>query len=552
MTAAGGLDLGSMLEGMSAQDLAEFVETLPPTALERVLEILPAAEAARDAPVSPLAQAQRIDEGYVERPHLKYISDRITRAVEDVEAGRSRRLIIELPPRSGKTTLTTLFTPAWILQRHPEWPVVLTSHDGNLATSWGRQIRRWAEEGRLGVDIARDAGAVSEWETTEGGSVTARSVRASLTGRGAKVLIVDDPHKDFVDAHSVISRQQVWDWWLSVAQTRLEPPTLIIVIATRWHEDDLIGRLLSPDYPGDTNEWEEIRLPAIAEDADILGRAPGDALLSPIIEETPEEAVERVADVRRSVGTYTFSALYQQRPSPAEGTIFDASWWRYWTVDPGKATEDGRVVHFEPESSSVRSSGTWVESWDFSFKGGDSSDFVVGQRWVRHGTGRYLLAQVRGRFTFTQTLREVRAFSAAHVPTRLVEEAANGAAVIDTLRREVGGLIPVTSRDSKEARARAVSPEIEAGDVYLPHPTDPGNEWVADLLSEVRNFPNDAHDDQVDSLTQALARLRSSGRGSLSRPSVSGRQVPARDSSGSVLHSNRGGAPRVPAGGRRR
>src|SRR5699024_1225666 len=130
------------------------------------------------------------------------------------------------------------------------------------------------------VAIARDAGAVGAWETTEGGRLLSLSIRESFTGRGAKVLIIDDPHKDFVDAHSATMRTNVWEWWLSVAQTRLEPPYLVIVVMTRWHEDDLVGRLLSPDYPGDPASWEVVSLPALATSPnDALGRGKDEPLL---------------------------------------------------------------------------------------------------------------------------------------------------------------------------------------------------------------------------------------------------------------------------------
>src|SRR5699024_4690631 len=141
-------------------------------------------------------------------------------------------------------------------------------------------------------------------------------------GRGARVLVIDDPHKDFVDAHSATFRAAIWDWWLAVAQTRLEPPSLVIVIMTRWHEDDLVGRLLSKEYEGDPAAWERIRLPALADtENDPIGRELGEPLLSPLFTETREQAVERWAETRTAVGEYVWSALYQQSPSPAKGAI---------------------------------------------------------------------------------------------------------------------------------------------------------------------------------------------------------------------------------------
>jgi hypothetical protein len=172
-----------------------------------------------------------------------------------------------------------------MLRRHPEWKIVMTAHDGGLTSGWARSLRRTIEDKpELGIALARDGGAGSQWETLEKGGVFATSVRGALTGRGARVMIIDDPVKDFVDAHSVAARQTLWDWWLSVAQTRLEPPYLVIAVMTRWHEDDFIGRLFSEDYEGDPRDWEKISLPAIA---DTRGRPVGTRGGHPAAQPTP-------------------------------------------------------------------------------------------------------------------------------------------------------------------------------------------------------------------------------------------------------------------------
>lgn len=521
--------LSLLLSGLEPDEVEALVADLPDAAVAALAEVMEVAGVS--GPSSPLDTARTVDPGYAVREHLQVVSDALVRAVADVERGVSRKIIIEMPPRTGKSTLTTLFSPLWILRRHADWPIALTSHDPTLATSWGRQVRRWVEAGAAGptVQIAPDAGAAGEWETTQGGGVLSRSLRGSFTGRGAKVLFVDDPHKDFVEAHSKVERDRVWNWWLTVAQTRLEPPSLVVVIMTRWHEDDLVGRLLSNDHEGDPADWERIRLPAISEgpDGDALGREEGEPLYSPLLSETREEALERWEQTKRDVGSYAFAALFQQRPSPAGGSIFNADWWRYWTREPDRATEDGRVVYLDPEDAGTIAAGTWIESWDMAFKGTESSDYVVGQRWVRVGTRRFLVAQHRARMTFTQTLRAFDLFHVPHVPIRLVEDKANGTAVIDTMQATVSGIVPVSPKDGKEARARAVSPDIEGGHVYLPHPDEPGNEWVRDLLSELRNFPNDVHDDQVDALTQALTRMRNTQTATVANPNH-GRSLPRR------------------------
>lgn len=487
--------------------------------------------AMRVGSASPIDLALKLEPTYRARPHLKYLNDQLVKAVQDVEAGQNRQLVVSMPPRAGKSTMTSNWAPLWMLQRHPEWKVVMTSYDGGLPTGWARGMRTLIEDHPdLGIALKRDGGAGGKWSTLEGGGMYTVGIGGSLTGRGARVMIIDDPISDFAAAHSPRIRQNLWNWWLSVAQTRLEPPYLVLVTMTRWHESDFAGMLLSPDFEGDPKNWEQIVLPAIADNADdILGRKEGDPLYSPLVDETRSEALDRWDDTKRAVGTYTFSAMYQQRPAPQQGAIFNTSWWRYWTIDPSKATSDGQIVYVDPHTFG---GSRWIDSWDMTFKGGtDSGDWVVGQRWVKHEANRYLVAQKRGRWTFTQSLEEILQWAKTdnpiqspfgqYVRERLIEDTANGPAIMNVLHDKVSGLVPVRPRASKEARARAVTPEVESGNVYLPHPTDPGNEWVSDLVSELRNFPFDAHDDQVDALTQALANLVDATGGGIVNPNNS-------------------------------
>jgi len=487
----------------------------------------------RGMAASPISLAVEMDPSYKVLSHLELIDDAIAEAVRKVERGQNQMLCVSMPPRAGKSELISKRSPLWMLRRHPEWKIVMASYNSVLVGEFAQWVRRSIEDNpHLGIALARDGGKSSMWSTVEGGGLYTTSVRGALTGRGARVVFIDDPIKDFIEAHSLTMRQNVWDWWLSVVQTRLEPPYLIVVVQTRWHEDDFIGRLLSSEYEGDPKSWKEIRLPAIAEDDDLIGREAGDPLFSPIIQENRAEALDRWDDVKRAVGGYTWSALFQQRPAPAKGAIFDTGWWRYWTTDASRATEDGRIVFVDPEEFH---SGQWVDSWDMSFKGSTSnakgaSDFVVGQRWVRMAANRYLISQLRGRWSFTQSIEKMLQWGRSDdhyaspygqfVHDRIVEDRANGSAIIDTLRETISGLKPGNPTVDKASRARAVTPEIESGNVYLPHPADEGNEWVQDLLSELRNFPHDSADDQVDALTQALGYLRYSGAGGISVPGV--------------------------------
>ena len=534
-------ELLAALLAADEDDMLRAVESLPAEALQPLLGLLGAGDAAK-IPATPAEQAQELNETYLVRPHIELLSDTLADAIDDVEKrGISRQLIVSMPPRHGKTELSSVYFPVWVLRRNPKAKIGIISHSPNLAASWGRRVRREVERhgARLGIAIAPDAGAVSEWETTEGGGVMSRSIGQALAGVGFNVLIVDDPVRDFAAAHSEATRKAVWEWWTANVVTRLEPPYLVVVVATRWHEDDLIGRLLSRDHDGDPDEWDEVTIPAIADhdpakgESDALGREPGEPLLSPLIpNEDREGALERLGKLARSVGSYAWSALFQQKPAPAKGAIFDISWWRYWTTDPARATADGKVRYIDP--AELRT-GRVIDSWDATFKGTDGSDYVVGQRWAAVGANRFLLWQSRARRSFTQTVAEMEAALpggsgatpyADLVRERLVEDKANGPAIIDLLRDKISGLLPVNPRGSKEARARAVTPAIESGNVYLPDPGMPGYEWVSGLITEARSFPSGSNDDQVDSMTQALDHLYAGGSATIVSPV--GRELAAR------------------------
>lgn len=466
----------------------QIISELPGDAAAEILAEINALTAISKLPANPLAQARELDPGYRQRDYLEHLSERIALAVRDVENGYERRLIVSMPPRSGKSQLTSVYLPVWLLRKHPEWRVAVISHESTLAVNWGRQVRRIITSNpELGIQLASDLKAAGEWQVVEGGGVLARSVRGSLTGRGAKVMLVDDPHKDFAEVHSAASRDAVWDWWTSVALTRLEPPSLVVVLATRWHEDDLLGRLLERD----DGTWEQIRFPAIAEEQDALGRAPGDPLLSPLLDETRDGALTRWAEVRQAVGEYAWAGLYQQQPSPASGAIFKRDHWVLYEEAPPEHEYDRLLT-----------------SWDCAFKGNDDSDYVVGQLWGSRGADRYLIDQVRGQWTFTETLNQMRTFCGRHNATEhIVEDKANGTAILDVLRREISGMVAVSPKDAKEVRARAITPQVEAGNVHLPARAH----FTQELLAELTAFPGGKHDDAVDALTQALSRLTSQG-----------------------------------------
>lgn len=293
-------------------------------------------------------------------------------------------------------------------------------------------------------------------------------------------LIIDDPFKDRAEADSPTIRRKVWEWYTSTLYTRLAPGGGILVINTRWHMDDLSGRLLEAGSTGDGDQWRVVNFPAIAEE-DEPHRKRGDAL-------HPERyPLEQLEAIRKAIGTRDWEALYQQHPTPDGGNIFKAEWLRFWLPKELPATFDQTLI-----------------SWDMTFKDGDDTDYVVGQVWGRKGADRYLLDQTRGRMGFTETLAAFRALADKwpQATRKLVEDKANGPAVIDSLKHHVPGIIPVEPDGSKIARAHAVTSLFEAGNVHIPHPQ--ACPWASAYVAELTQFPGTAHDDQVDATTQAL------------------------------------------------
>ena len=313
--------------------------------------------------------------------------------------------------------------------------------------------------------------------TTAGGAYYAVGRGGALTGRGANLLLIDDPLKDYAEANSEVIRQSLHDWYSSVAYTRLYSGAAIILVSTRWHEDDLAGRLLR-ESGGE--EWHVLRLPAIAEVDESFRRA-GEPLWPA---KFPLKTLEQI---RRDIGDAAFVSLYQQRPAAAEGAVFNRNWWQFY--------------HYPPTCKRI------VQSWDTAFKSGLQNDYSVCSTWGVLENGYYLLSLSRVRVDFPEQTRLVgslgREWKAIAI---LVEDAASGqGAQIQELRHESAlPIIPVKVDSNKLARAYAITPMIEAGRVFLPKSAP----WLNDYVDELAAFPNGVHDDAVDSTTQALNYLR--------------------------------------------
>lgn len=298
--------------------------------------------------------------------------------------------------------------------------------------------------------------------------------------------IVDDPHKDWSEANSPTIRKKVVDWFNSVLSLRAEPGASIVVVQTRWHEDDLAGYLLREHK----DRWREIRLPALSEgDGDLLARPEGQALC-------PERYDELQLDkIKQSIGSFMFAGLYQQRPAPLEGGMVKRDSFRRWSTLPERFS-------------------TVIQSWDLTFKATGSS-YIVGQVWgaAPHSNGTvykshyYLIDQIREKLSFMDTIKRIYELSERHesAVVKLIEDKANGPAIMSALKDQVPGIVAYSPRGSKEARLAAVSGLIEAGNVFIPEKSIAS--WSDDFVEEVATFPHGRNDDQVDAMTMAIDHL---------------------------------------------
>jgi len=452
---------------------------------------------------SPVDLARYVTAGRYQAPaHLRLINEKLLQ----VARGEITRLLVEAPPRHGKSWLVSKYFPPWFIGTYPDLRIILASYEAEFAAKWGLASKLLLEEhgaSIFGVQLNPDSASAAPWDIQgHDGGMNSVGAGGPITGKGANVLILEDVIKNAEQAHSATQRESLWQWFQSVAFTRLEPGAAIIIMGARWHEDDLTGRLLNSGEP-----WVEVKLPAIAEEDDQLGRLPGEALW-------PERySVEDLESIRRTVGSYTWAALYQQSPAPVGGNILLRSWFRYWqprdkSFPPVSVlTGDGQRLNHSPVVLPETFDET-LQSWDLSFKESATSDYVVGQVWGLKGADRFLLDQVRDRMDFPKTISAIRRVSEKwpSAGRKLVEAKANGEALIASLKHEISGLVPVNPTTDKVARTHACTPQFESGNVFVPHPHS--QPWADHLLDECISFPSARNDDVVEAMTQALNYVR--------------------------------------------
>ena len=378
------------------------------------------------------------------------------------------------------------YFPAWYLGTFPDRSILLASYQAEFAAKWGRRTRDVVNSaGPLyfhGIQVRDDSSAANRWEIAQhGGGMETAGVGGALTGKGADIFVIDDPVENAEQANSLTYREKLWEWYQAVAYTRLEPGGAIVLIQTRWHADDLAGRLLREMERGG-DKWVHLHMPALAEEGDILGRALNEPLWP---ERYPLEALRRI---RRTLGPYWWASLYQGRPVAVGGDIFQREWWRRYAEPPA--------------ASAIRRT---IQVWDTAFEVSETNDYSACSTWVETTFGYVLLHVWRGQVGFPELKRRATSLYERFKPSRvLVEKAASGHSLIQELRAETKiPILPIEAKGDKQTRAHAVTGLIESGRVWIPEAA----EWLDDFLDEVGQFPRGAHDDQVDTMVYALHHL---------------------------------------------
>lgn len=440
---------------------------------------------------------------YQENWHHRIMAEKL-QAFCDPDSGLDR-LMIFMPPQHGKSALTSRNLPGWIFGHNPNARIIGGSYSADLAIAMSRDAKRVIKSDayrrifpdtqipskNVASDERHDSkNTAAHWEIVgKNGAYMARGAGQGVDGNPADFLLLDDVLSQQM-AKSAKERQAVYDWWAASLRARLSSSGKVLLVMTRWHLDDIAGRLLDEARSIDgADQWEVVEFPAIKENDDNPHdpREVGDPLW-------PE--FKDLDDLRaiRGPNPDFFEALYQQNPTPPGGTIVKTHDLQYWTSLP-------------------TTKGQWIQSWDLRAGGkGTNTSFAVGQLWLvpsSQPANAYLVDQVRGRWDINETLEIMQARANdplwSRAITKLVENKADGRAVIPMLKNRVTGIEPIKPIGKKKARLQGVAPLFRGGNVYLPH--EDIAPWVREYTHEITNFPGTANDDQVDTTTQALSYL---------------------------------------------
>ena len=418
-------------------------------------------------------------------------------------SGEIRRLMIFTAPRHGKSELVSRKLPAFIFGKNPDAQVIATSYGADLAQLMNRDVQRiidtpqYAEvfpntrlSGRSNRSITLKGHYLRNSDIFEivghRGTYRCAGIGGGIVGMGATHIIIDDPVKNRQEANSQTWRDTLWSWFCGAFYTRQEKDAGILITHTRWHEDDLVGRLLklAQDDPS-ADQWEILTLPAICDEETRHPRDPREHNMAL----WPEKyTYATLMKIKTMVGVYEWSAQYQQRPQPPSGAIFQRAW-------------------MNKTYRELPANATMIQTWDLPFKNSEASAKCAGIVMARKGAEIFIVNCVNDKMSFTESVAAIKDLTAKHPKARakVVEDKANGPAIINYLQKDVPGMIPFNPKGSKEDRALSVAPYFEAGNVYFPDSAP----WKADLVEDLLRFPTGQYKDTVDATVQGIIYLMS-------------------------------------------
>jgi predicted phage terminase large subunit-like protein len=425
---------------------------------------------------------------FIEGAHHK----RMAEAFERVARGELKRLIINMPPRHTKSEFASYLLPAWFLGKFPQKKVIQTSHTAELAVGFGRKVRNLVDSDVFseifpGVSLQADSKAAGRWNTNRGGDYFAIGVGGAVTGKGADILIIDDPHSEQEAALAATSPEiydKVYEWYTSGPRQRLQPGGAIVIVMTRWAQRDLTGQVLKADAQRGGEGWEVIEFPAILPSGNPLW--PG------------FWSKEELEALHEELPNAKWQAQYQQNPVGNESAIVKRDWWKWWEKDE------------PPQCEYI------LQSWDTAFEKNNRADYSAGTTWgVFHckedgfRPNLILLNVYKKRVEFPDLKRDVLDEYKMYEPDSvIIEKKASGAPLIYDMRAmgvPVQEYTPSKGQD-KIARLNSVADIIASGKVWVPQ-----TRWAEELVDEVAAFPAGEHDDLVDATTLALMRFRQGG-----------------------------------------
>lgn len=418
----------------------------------------------------------------------KDIARRLEKFSEDVALKRSPRVMLTMPPRAGKSVLTSKTFGAWHLGKYPTHEIMNCSYSGSLSMSFSRGVRQLMRDPAyhtlFDTRLDPDSQSAEAWLTTEGGGFTSAGIGGAITGKGAHILVIDDPVKNREDAESETARNNAWDWYTSTAYTRLAPGGGVLIILTRWHDDDLAGRLIAAMGDKEADQWELVNYPAIALEDEKYRRA-GEAL-------HPERYDEKaLARIRKVIGERDWGALYQQNPVPDQGGYFKKEDFVFYDInDPTAVPRDAGMVNYA--------------AWDLAIGQKQINDYSVGgcvsidrdlDLWIRDIR--------RGRWDAMDLVNEILNFHVKWKPQRtgiekgMIEMTLAPYLKQEKAKRKIWDFNYTelkTGKQDKVARARTIQGMHQARKIHIPYNAP----WTEDFITELLRFPYGVNDDQVD------------------------------------------------------